>query len=520
MELKIKKLLEYKKHLSGLEILFTDNSSRSDFNVDVADVSYNSKEVKKGTLFIVKGGNFKTEYLLSAIEQGACAFVCEKGKSGELISELKSLKASFAADDILDAFPFIEVSDLRKAISEISAFYYDSVWNDNLKLIGLTGTKGKSTTAFMIRSILNEYVKHEIAFSSGIFTFDGETKEKSRKLTTPETVELHRILFNAVKNKSEYLVMEVSSQGLKYDRVLNLNYTVGAFLNISEDHISAAEHRDMEDYFTSKLRIVEKSKIMVVNQEMNPDYLERIRLRCRETACPTYEFSTKDYDVTEYPGYIVMKGKKDTEADGNEYKVNIGGKYNSQNAMCAITVAKALGIDEKCIKKGLENVVVPGRMETYRLSDNVEVIVDCAHNKMSYEALFGYAKEQYPGRSIGFLFGCVGDKAYNRRKEAALIADVYSDFSVITERDPGKEPVEKICDEIYSNMNEKNKAEIIVNRDEAVKKILDKAMEINNSVVLLCGCGSDAYVKRAGGLVPFETDGERVQNYISKYLNE
>ncbi len=182
----------------------------------------------------------------------------------------------------------------------------------------------------------------------------------------------------------------------------------------------------------------------------------------------------------------------------------------------AIAAATELGVPREVIKTGLETVKVAGRMEFYQIhGKSVDIIVDCAHNKMSYQAVFDYVHHHYPDRKIGFLFGCVGDKAFNRRKEAGEIADANADFIVITERDPGKEDVNKICNEILANVAHKEKARIITDRDEAVRAALETAEEMDNCVVILAGCGSDAYVKRGTSFVEFATDGERVQEYLA-----
>lgn len=501
MSNRYKKIIEYYNMLKDEGLVYGRKKPVGNLDALVTDVSYNSLEAKEGTLFICKGANFKRKYLDDAIKSGAVCFVCDKENAqNETINSAEKL------------IPMIIVKDLRKAISKLSAFYFDRSW-DNLKIIGLTGTKGKSTTACMIKAIMDEFLSREIGFSSGIYTYDGNEKLKSKKLTTPETIELHRILDNSVKNNLKYLVMEVSSQGLKYDRVLDLNYEIGCFLNISKDHISAVEHKDMEDYLTSKLKLFKQSKIGLINMDMDKTYLPRIMDEAEK--CCEKVIYIKSPEVIEGPGYIdiktMLKGKIE------EFRVNIGGEYNGINAVCAINVCSELGVPVKIMKDALKKLVVPGRMEHYNLDNNVDVIVDCAHNKMSYEGLFKYADEQYPGRKKFFLFGCVGDKAYNRRKEAAEIVDKFSDYAVITERDPGKEPVKQICSEIYSYIKHKERAEIIIDRDEAVKKILDDAIKIDNSIVLLCGCGSDAYVKRGTQLIEFPTDGERVREYIYNY---
>lgn len=499
MSEKTKKISEYYDMLKAEGLIYGRKKPEGDLDAIVTEVSYNSLEAKEGTLFICKGVNFKRKYLDDAVKSGAVCFVVDKENArNEVIRSSESL------------IPMIVVNDMRKAISKLSAFFFDHSWDD-LNIIGITGTKGKSTTACMIKAIMDEYLGKEIGFSSGIYTYDGNEKLKSKKLTTPETIELHRILDNSVKNDLRYLVMEVSSQGLKYDRVTDLKYEIGCFLNISKDHISAAEHSDMDDYLNSKLKLFRQSKIGLVNMDMDPAYLPKI-MKEAERYCEKVIY-IKSPEVVEGPGYIDIKTLLNEKEE--EFRVNIGGKYNGINAVCAINVCCELGVPVNVIKEALKSVVVPGRMEHYKLDTKVDVIVDCAHNKMSYESLFRYTEEQYHGRKKFFLFGCVGDKAYNRRKEAAEIVDKFSDYAVITERDPGKEPVKQICSEIYGYIRHKERAEIIIDRDEAVKKILDEAMKEKNSVVLLCGCGSDAYVKRGTQLIEFATDGERVRNYIN-----
>lgn len=513
--MKIRMLSEYISMLEKEGLLVSiRGQSGSAPSIEIKDVSYNSILSGEGTLFICKGVNFKVQYLQDALEKGAIACVADEKAQWLLLCE-----------DILNEIPCLVVSDMRRAISKISAMYFDRSWDKGLKMVGLTGTKGKSTTATMIKSILDVHCGREIGFSSGIYNYDGQNREKS-VLTTPETIELHRILDGCVKNNCRYLVMEVSSQALKYDRTLDLNYEVCGFLNISEDHISDAEHKNMEDYFTSKLRILDQSRIACINQDMDPEYLGRVLeeagKKCEKTV--TFGFnegaSIRGLSVKELPGKLEMtvqfKNKEDKVYE-DKFTVNIGGTYNASNALMAIAAAVSLDVPVKDIKKGLETVKVPGRMELYTIPEkSVDIIVDYAHNKMSYEALFDYVHRTYPDRKVGFLFGCVGEKAFNRRKEAGEIAEKNADFIVITELDPGKEDINKICQEVLDHIDHKEKARIITNRDEAVKAALETADELGNCVVVLAGCGTGGHIKRKDGLMEFATDGERVQKYLEE----
>lgn len=508
----MKKLKEYKDILEKNNLLAEYHGEPEQLEAIVNDVSYNSMQVKQGTLFICKGANFKAQYLIDAIEKGAVCYVAEKG-SYEALSDIEDVRTGHT--------PCFVVNDMRAAISKLSAFFFDESWNSKLKITGITGTKGKSTTATMIKSILDAYMGRETGFSSGIYTYDGMHREKAKKLTTPETIELHRILDGAAQNGCGYLTMEVSSQALKYDRTLDLKFDISAFLNISEDHISDAEHKDMEDYFSAKLRIFDQSRAACVNLDMDkaylPHVLERAEKQCEKVITFGFDESAdiRGLEVSELPGRIKMKVSIYGEED--DFVINIGGSYNSSNALAAIAAATEAGIPRQYIHEGLDKVRVLGRMELYTIPEkNVDIIVDYAHNKMSYEVLFDYVHRHYSDRKVGFLFGCVGGKAFNRRKEAGEIAEKNADFIVITEIDPGKEDINKICNDILDNIEHKEKADIVTDRDEAVRFAINKAENIQNCVLVLAGCGSEAYIKRGTQFVEFATDGERVQKYLDE----
>ena len=475
---------------------------------EISYISYNSLDIKPGTLFICKGLNFKEEYLSDAIARGAVAYLAEK------------------KFDNVSGVPYAIVKDMRRTMSEASAFYHEKVWNANLQMIGITGTKGKSTTATFVKAIMDDYCKKsgkkEIGFLSGIYTYDGQRKVKAKKMTTPETLELHRHLAACVDNGCEYLVMETSSQALKYERTAALNYAVCGFLNVSEDHISDREHPTIEDYFQSKLMIFGQSRIACINMEMEEKYLSRVLSAARSASCKIFTFGRKPnadfygYDVESTPSSLSFKVDWKDEAGDihtEDIVVSIGGFYNASNALAAIAMTRALGVPFENIRNGLASVKVPGRMELYTMPHkHVDVIVDYAHNKLSYQTLFENVKKLYPDRKILLVFGCHGNKAYNRRKDLGELANQYADKVILTEQDPGTEDVNDICDQIKEHLNPEKVAATIVDRGEAIQH----ACEIvdDNWVMVIAGNGADGYQKRGLKYIEVPTDGERVQMYI------
>ena len=217
-----------------------------------------SREVTDGTLFICKGAAFKPEYLKSAIADGACAYISETGyeEGGDV--------------------PAIIVSDIRKAMPLLGDLFYDYP-QKKLNLTGFGGTKGKSTSTYYMKYVVDEYLekngKPESGVLSSIDNYDGVIREESH-ITTAESLELHRHFYNAVSTGIDFMEMEVSSQALKYDRVLGIGFTVSVFLNISEDHISPNEHKDFEDYLSSKMKMFALSEHAVVC--LDTDCVERV----------------------------------------------------------------------------------------------------------------------------------------------------------------------------------------------------------------------------------------------------
>ena len=468
-------------------------------------ISYNSKDIRKDSLFVCKGSHFSVEYLKSAIEKGAICYLSETRYDLEGLG-IKS-----------EGVSNIIVKDIRTTMALIADYYYNQIWKD-LNIVGITGTKGKSTTAYFMKFILDAYQKDRkkplCAIISGIDNYDGVINEESH-LTTPEAMELHKHFSNAVKSGIEYLSMEVSSQALKYDRTLGVIFTVGCFLNIGEDHISDVEHSSFDDYLESKLRLFDQCKTACVN--INSDHIDRVMEASK--ACPrvvTFGLS----DEADVFGYDIVKTGKTirfkvrTKDFDQEFKITMAGLFNVQNALAAIAMSWCLNIPMTYVAAGLKKARVSGRMEVYTgKSSKVQVIVDYAHNKMSFETLFQSTLKEYPNKKITIVFGCPGKKAQRRRQELGEIAGRYSDRVYITEEDAGEEPVLKICEEIAQHVQKQDCSyAIIPDREEAIREAIASADA--NTIVLITGKGRETRQKRGTLYIDTPSDVE----YVKKYL--
>ena len=466
-------------------------------------VSYNSQAVVPGTLFICKGAHFKSAYLAQAKEKGAVAYLSE---------------IAYPEVDL----PCILVSDMRLVLAPMADLYYNSP-SKNLNVIGITGTKGKSSTTYYLKYILDEYLdeqeKGESGVISSIDTYDGVERFESH-LTTPEPLELHHHFANAVSAGMPYLTMEVSSQALKYHRTLDTQFAAACFLNIGTDHISPIEHPDFEDYFTSKLKIFAQAKVSCVN--LDSDHADRVLAAAEASGSKVITFSRKDPNADVYADQIAKQGndilfRVRSRRFLRQFRLTMPGLFNVENALAAIAICQGLNIPERCIYVGLMKARVPGRMEVYANSDNnVIAIVDYAHNRMSFETLFQSVQAEYPGRHIITVFGCPGKKAFDRRKDLGEISGKYSDLVILTEEDSGEEDTVSICKEIAQYVEgEGCQYSIEPNRGEAIRQAILGCRE--QSVILITGKGAETRQKRGLEYIDCPSDVEYVHTFLQEY---
>ena len=471
-------------------------------NQVVEHLTYDSKDVKENTFFICKGAAFKAEYLKEAVKKGAVAYISEK-------------------DYELESVPHIIVKDIRKAMPVLADKFFNSAWKD-LNVIGIGGTKGKSTSVYYMKAIVDDYLeakgKRDSAVISSIDIYDGVINKESH-ITTPEAVELHGHFRNAVESGMEFVQMEVSSQALKYGRVDEMMFDAAAFLNISEDHISPIEHEDFEDYFSSKLQMFGKTKTAVVN--LDADFADRI-LESAKAAEKTVTFSTKDENADFYAYNIHKEGNGTVfmvkcESFDKEFVLTMPGLFNVENALAVIAIAAQFDIPVEYMYSGLKRARSSGRMELYASADNkVIAVVDYAHNKLSFEKLFSSTREEYPDYDIISIFGCPGKKAFIRRRDLGTISGKYAKKVYLTAEDPGYEPVEEISSDIAQYVAAEGcPYEMIEDRGEAIIAAIEAAER--PSILLITGKGNETRQKYGSEYLDCPSDVEYVKKYLAEY---
>ena len=316
--------------------------------------------------------------------------------------------------------------------------------------------------------------------------------------------------------------MEVSSQALKYGRVIGVDLTCAVFLNIGEDHISPVEHPDLEDYLQSKLLIFKQAKTACISMDCDhADQVAAAAARCERVLT----FSQKNPQADVYGTNVRKEGNRiafhvRTPRYEGELAISTPGLFNVENALAAVAVAEAYHIPYETVEEGLLKAFVPGRMEHYTSADNqISVIVDYSHNGMSLRNALRSVRTEYPDRQLTVLFGCTGGKGIDRREGMGNAAGEFAHRIILTEDDPGPEEVEDICADIGVFLKRWNKDyTVIPNRERAVETAILEAQR--PAVVLLAGKGCEIFQKRKNGPEPCIPDGTLAQHALEKYDRE
>ena len=451
-------------------------------DTEITHVTCDSREVGEGSLFAALEGA-KADgraYITEAESRGAAAILCREGGGCDI--------------------PVIRTPHPRRALALMAAEFYGRP-AEKLTVVAVTGTKGKTTTAHMLREIfLAAGHKTGMMGTLGAFSFD--RKQEDAANTTPEPVTLHRLLRQMADEGCTHVVMEVSSQAVKLERTAGMVFDAAVFLNLSPDHIGPGEHKDLDEYRRCKAKLFSQCRLAVGNAA-DPSW------PCMAAEIPPWVpvCAFGRCETASSPGLTTLLSVRGAE----DYRLPMPGSFNGENAMAAILTARAMGVPDGAVRAGLAKTRVPGRCMTYPTGRDFGVVMDYAHNGASFRALFSALRERQPNRIIA-VFGAGGDRPPMRRREMARAAAEGADFAVVTEDNPRSERVEDICADIAAAMPDLPHV-IIPDRREAIRHALDMAEA--GDIVALLGKGHEEYVE-TNGVRRYFSEREVLREYFGR----
>lgn len=477
--------MNLKEILIGIEGI----KARGNLELDITNVDSDSRNIRENGMFIaIQGYEVDgTDYINSAIENGAIAIMVQE-------------TADFAKLKISEDITLLVVPDTRVALSICACNFYDNP-SKKFKLIGVTGTKGKTTTTFMIKKILEKQGK-KVGLVGTIATYIGDKKIEDSSRTTPESIKLQKIFADMVKEKVDVVVMEVSSQSLKLNRVLGCDFDIGVFTNFAHEHISKNEHPDMEDYFNSKLKLFDMCKVAFTNAD--DIYGAKVARVAKTPEITTYGIDNFCHilakDITITNSYVDFKVKIDNKNE--RVKTCIPGRFSVYNSLAAICVAMKLGANAEQIKEALVEVRVPGRSELVDNKQELTIMIDYAHTPESLESILQAVKSYTKGRVIS-VFGCGGDRDSIKRPLMGEVSGRIADYTIITSDNPRTEVPEAIISDIEVGIKKtKGQYTCIVDRKEAIKKAIEMANKMD--IIVLAGKGHEPYQEINHEKFPFD----------------
>lgn len=475
------------KLISKVEVI----NKVGDLNLDITNIHSDSRKIKEGGLFVAINGFTKNgiEFIPDAIKNGAKALIVEPDV------DLNSL-------EIPASIPAISVKNTRKALAQTACEFYDNP-SKKLKLIGVTGTKGKTTSTFMIKSILEAHGLN-VGLIGSIAVYINEEKLEDTDRTTPESIEIQKNLAKMVERNVDVAIIEVSSQAMKLDRVTGCDFDVGLFTNLTEDHISPKEHPNMEDYFNCKLELIKLAKHGVINND--DETVNKIK-----TILPNKDIKTfaidNDADFKINPSTLVIT---DSYIDfsimfnGKEEKIeaSIPGKFSVYNAAGAIAVASYFNVTADEIRVALKDLKVLGRSELVPNKLGLTIMIDYAHTPSSLESILTAVKTYAKGKII-CAWGVGGDRDTAKRPIMGEISGRLADFTVLMSDQVRTEDPLKILKEIEVGIIPTGKPyKIIVDRTEGIKYAISIAKP--GDIIVIPGLGHDLYLEKNGIKYPYD----------------
>ena len=474
---------------------------------NVSEVVIDSRKVTKDCLFIcIEGFKFDAHTVADkVIHDGASALVIQK----ELSEDAMDLARK---NDVT----LIRVDDTRYAMAFISAAFYGHP-ADSMKIIGITGTKGKTTTSYLVKSALEE-AGIKTGLIGSIETIIGDEHIPSIN-TTPESFVLQGYFRKMLDAGITTVIMEVASQGLKLYRTQGFTFELGIFTNLEPDHIGPNEHESFEEYIECKSRLFKQCRYGIVNAD-DPHLLKVIKGH----TCDIYTYGfNKDADLwADNVELVRTPGQPGLEFDAHgdvnaHIVIPTPGMFGAYNALCAASICHYFGISDGVIADALSKAHVKGRTEIIKTPYPFTLMIDYAHNAMSLESLLKSLREYRPGRLI-VLFGCGGNRSRERRFGMGEVAGKYADLAVITSDNPRDEDPQAIINDIKEGLIPTGGKYVeIINRIEAIRYVIENGKR--NDMIVLAGKGHEDYQEIKGVKYPMD---ERiiVRDIIRKLENE
>ncbi len=468
--------------LSNLLKKFEYTCVKGNIDTEISALVYDSRKVQKGDVFVCISGTARDahEFAGEVAEKGAAAIIVEK-----------DVEAQLEPFDIT----VIRVSDTRFALACMSADYFGNP-AQKLTTIGITGTKGKTTTTYMVKSVL-EKTGVKTGLIGTIETVIGDEHTPAAN-TTPESYIIQETFAKMVEAGCQCVVMEVSSQGLMLHRVSGFTFDYGIFTNLSEDHIGPTEHKDFQDYLRCKAMLFKQCRHGIVNAD--DPYVSDI---IRDASCSIETFGLEkdadlkasDLELFTKPGVLGIRYHLTGKAD-MEVEVDIPGRFSVYNSLTAIAVCLHFTKDLNLIQNVLKEVQVKGRVEIVPVSDRFTLMIDYAHNAMSLESLLLALREYHPKRLVA-LFGCGGNRSKVRRYEMGEVSSKLADFSIITSDNPRFEKPSDIINDILTGVKKANGSYIMIeDRSQAIRYALEHAQD--GDVIVIAGKGHEDYQEICG----------------------
>ncbi len=478
-----------------------------DPDVVIGDIAYNSRLVTPGSLFVCIRG-METDghrFIGEALCKGASAVLVETDyymSDRKLCSEAGD-KVTIATSD-----------DTRAALAYISAAFYGHP-SDGIKVIGITGTKGKTTIAYMIRDMLEKAGYKAGLLGTIDYEFGDDSDQVPSSMTTPESADIQKYLRQMADNGCDFAVLEVSSQGLMLHRADCIRFDAGIFTNLGNDHISSREHANILEYAQCKAMLFKMCRVGIGNRDdvWYPEIFKNST--CRRI---TYSIDQESDYRAENVTMLNRNGRLGAmfDLDGEEYTLSMPGKFSVYNALAAIAVGKLYGLSEEEMKAALAVTSVRGRVEAVRSSGRYRILIDYAHNALSLKNILTTMRMYHPYRLL-LLFGCSGNRAVLNRREMGQVAGKYSDFAVITSDNPRYEDPGAIMRQVEEGIiGTGGEYVMIPDRRKAIGYILKMAK--TGDIVIIAGKGHEQYQEINGEKEPF--DERKIISDILKEMNE